>query len=152
QMKGRIDILIGPEDKLAFRAWQQKLGRVVASGDLDIGKPVDTWSMGGGPNVMRMTAQRFVPRSPTDEKGDAPGEAILPLQFDKGDRGDSKRVQMRISRTDPKTGRFEQDTFWLKQNLPEPWENPRRHQVHETTVGGERPIRTSYNVKQTDVG
>ncbi len=35
QVKGQVDILIGPGDKLAYRAWQQKLGRVVASGDLD---------------------------------------------------------------------------------------------------------------------
>ena len=60
QVRGQVDILIGPQDKLAFRAWQQKLGRVVASGDLEIGKTVDTFSMGGGENVMRMTPVRYV--------------------------------------------------------------------------------------------
>ena len=52
----------------------------------------------------------------------------------------------------PESGRTEHETFWLKQNLPEPWESARRRQVHETNVGGDRPIKSSYNVKQTEVG
>ena len=61
-------------------------------------------------------------------------------------------MNLRVSWTNPESGRTEQDTFWLKQNLPEPWERARRRQVHETVVGGDRPIRSSYDVKQTEVG
>lgn len=152
QVKGQVDILIGPGDKLAYRAWQQKLGRVVAAGDLEIGKTVETFSMGGGENVMRMTPTRFV--SSTAESGSriTSNEVVLPLPFDKGDHGDSKCVNLRVSWTDPESGRTQRETFWLKQNLPEPWESARRRQVHETNVGGDRPIKCSYNVKQTEVG
>jgi hypothetical protein len=149
QMRGRVDILIGPADKLAFRAWQQKLGRVVASGDLEVGKPVDTFSMGGGERVMKMTARRFVSHGDSGPRGN---EIVLPLPFEKGDKGETKRLQMRVTRTDPQSGETKADTFWLKQNLPEPWEDPRRQVIHETNVGTEKPIRASYNVKQTDVG
>jgi len=150
---GQIDILIGPDNKLAFRAWQQKAGRVVAAGDLDIGKTVDTWSMGGGEMVWRMTPVRFIPAPPALEEESARRDnvVIIPLPFDKGDHGESKRVNIRISWTDSQ-GRVEQDTFWLKQNLPEPWENPRRRQVHDTNDGRDKPIRTSYNVQETEVG
>ncbi len=152
QVRGQVDILIGPGDKLAFRAWQQKLGRVVAAGDLEIGKTVDTFSMGGGENVMRMTPTRFVPSAAGSASSITSTEVVLPQPFDKGDRGDSKCVNLRVSWTDPESGRTEHDSFWLKQNLPEPWESARRRQVHETTVGTGRPIKCSYNVKQTEVG
>lgn len=152
QVKGQVDILISPQNKLAYRAWQQKLGRVVAAGDLEIGKTVDTFSMGGGENVMRMTAKRFVPSAEVTSSAITPTEVVLPQPFDKGDRGDSKCVRLRVNWTDPANGRTNEDTFWLKQNLPEPWESARRHQVHETNVGTDRPIRCAYNVKQTEVG
>jgi hypothetical protein len=152
QVRGQIDILIGPQNKLAYRAWQQKVGRVVAAGDLEIGQTVDTFSMGGGENVMRMTAKRFVPSAAGTSSMITPTEVVLPQPFDKADRGDSKCVRLSVSWTDPASGRTEQDAFWLKQNLPEPWESARRRQVHETNVGGDRPIKCSYNVKQTEVG
>ena len=152
QVKGQVDVLIGPGDKLVYRAWQQKLGRVMASGDLAIGKTVDTFSMGGGENVMRMTPTRFVSDNNDSSRRITPGEVVLPLPFDKGDRGESKCVNLRVTSTNSQSGRTEQDTFWLKQNLPEPWESARRRQVHDTNVGGDRPIKSSYNVKQTEVG
>jgi hypothetical protein len=152
QVRGQVDILIGPGDKLAFRAWQQKLGRVVAAGDLEIGKTVDTFSMGGGENVMRMTPTRFVSSAAGSASSITSTEVVLPQPFDKGDHGDSKCVNLRVSWTDPESGRTEHDTFWLKQNLPEPWESARRRQVHETSVGTDRPVKCSYNVKQTEVG
>ena len=152
QVPGQLAVLIGPGEKLAYRAWQQKLGRVAAAGDLEIGKTVDTFSMGGGENVMRMTATRFVASAEASSDKITPQEVVLPQPFDKGDHGDSKCVKLRVTSTDPQSGRVAEDTFWLKQNLPEPWESPRRRQVHETNVGGDRPVRCSYNVKQTDVG
>ena len=152
QVKGQVDILIGPGGKLAYRTWQQKLGRVVAAGDLEIGKTVDTFSMGGGENVMRMTPTRFVASAEGTASSITPTEVVLPQPFDKGDRGDSKCVDLRVTWTDPQSGRTEHDTFWLKQNLPEPWESGRRRQVHETNVGSDRPIKSSFNVKQTEVG
>jgi hypothetical protein len=152
QIRGQVDILIGPENKLAYRAWQQKLGRVVASGDLEIGKTVDTFSMGGGENVMRMTPTRFVPSAAGTSDSITPTEVVLKQPFDKGDRGESKCVNLSVTWTDRETGRTSHDTFWLKQNLPEPWESARRRQVHETNVGGDRPIKCSYHVKQTEVG
>lgn len=152
QVRGQVDILIGPQNKLAYRAWQQKLGRVVAAGDLEIGKTVDTFSMGGGENVMRMTATQFVPSADGTSSAITPTEVVLPRPFDKGDRGDSKCVRLRVSSTDPASGRKIDDAFWLKQNLPEPWESAQRRQVHDTNVGSDRPIKSSYNVKQTEVG
>jgi hypothetical protein len=154
-MPGRIDILIGAGDRLAYRAWQKGLGRVVGSGDLEIGTPVKTWSMGGGESVMEMTARRFIPGPAATSESGTPvpqEEVVLPLPFDKADRGESKRIKLRIGWTDPQTGRRGEDLFWLKQNLPEPWESPRRRQVHETAAGAARPIRSSFSVRQTDVG
>jgi hypothetical protein len=152
QVRGQVDVLIGPENKLAYRAWQQKLGRVVASGDLEIGKTVNTFSMGGGENVMRMTPTRFVATAVGSPNSITSTEVVLPQPFDKGDRGESKCVKLRVSSTDSQSGRTEQNVFWLKQNLPEPWEAPRRRQVHDTNIGNDRPVKTSYNVKQTEVG
>jgi hypothetical protein len=151
-VRAQVGVLIGPGEKLAYRAWQQKLGRVVASGDLEMGKTVDTFSMGGGENVMRMTPTRYVSSATGSSNKITANEVVLPLPFDKGDHGDSKCVNLRVSWTDPQSGRVEHETFWLKQNLPEPWESARRRQVHETIVGGDRPLRSSYNVRQTDVG
>ena len=74
------------------------------------------------------------------------------MPFDKGDRGDSKCVNVRVTWNDSQSRHAQHETFWLKQNLPVPWESAGRRQVHETTVGGDRPIKTSYNVKQTEVG
>ena len=152
QVRAQVDILIGPQDKLAFRAWQQKLGRVVASGDLEIGKTVDTFSMGGGENVMRMTATRYVGSAGDSAIAITPTEVVLPMPFEKGDRGDSKCVNVRVTWSDSQSGHAQHETFWLKQNLPVPWESAGRRQVHETNAGTDRPIKTSYNVKQTEVG
>jgi hypothetical protein len=150
-VRGRIDILIGPDDKLAYRAWQQKVAMVVAAGDLEIGKTVATWSMGGGENVMKMTAVRFVPQGAPTANGADSHEVVLPLPFDKGDHGESKRVQMRVTWTDS-SGTVRHDTFWLGENFPEPWENARRRQVHQIDVGREKPILVACNVQQTEVG
>ena len=151
-VQGQVDILISPDGKLAYRAWQQKVGRVVASGDLEVGKTVETFSMGGGERVMKMTALRYIPQASSIEGERTTSEVVVPLPFDKGDRGETRRVQLRVSWTDPGSGSRKHDTFWLKQNLPEPWENPKRQQVHETNVGEAKPIRTAYSVKETPVG
>jgi hypothetical protein len=148
--------------KLAYRAWQKALKRVNASGDLEIGRTVDTFSMGGGDataspavgegrSVMEMTALRYV--GPGQEGTDriGPNQLIVALPFDKSDRGLSKGARMRLTVTEP-SGVAKQDDFWLTQNLPEPWESAKRRQVHTTDFGGDKPILASLNVRETNVG
>jgi hypothetical protein len=158
-VKGRIEILVKGE-KLAYRAWQKGLKRVNASGDLEIGRTVETFSMGGadaaapigeGKSVMEMTALRFV--APGDEGTEriGPNQLIVPLPFDKSDRGLSKGARIRLTTTDA-AGHAKQDDFWLTQNLPEPWESRKRRQIHTTDVSGDKPILTSLNVRETNVG
>jgi hypothetical protein len=157
-VKGRVEILVGPDEKLAFRAWQKALGRVVASGDLEIGKPVDTFSMGGGDalagggkSVMTMTALRYVGAGQEGTERFGPRQLIVPLPFDKSDRGLSKAARLRLTSTDS-SGKTKEDEFWLAQNLPPPWESAGRRQVHTTDFGGEKPVLTSLNVRETNVG
>ena len=154
---GRIDILQGPDQRLAFRAWQQKLGRVVATGELKEHEPVATWSMGGkadGPVVglqpsgqWMMTLDRYVTRDSDDEP-----IGVLPNPFQKDDRGISKRVKIRVSWLDEEINEQRQDEFWLKQNLPEPWMNPKQRLIHLTHISDEVTVRSEYRVRETDVG
>ncbi len=160
--KGRVEILIGPGDRLAYRAWQKALGRVTASGDLEIGKTVDTFSMGGGGDatggersVMTMTPLRYIGPGQEGTEKVGPNQVIVSLPFEKSEeksgRGMSKAARMRLTWTDS-SGQTRQDDFWLTQNLPEPWENARNRHVHQTDVGGDKPILTSLNVRETNVG
>lgn len=142
----RIDILQGPDEQLAYRAWQQKTGRVVSSGPLQLGDEVDTWSMGGGEAVWKMGLEHYVtPASPTERF------RVIPLPFDKADTGDTKRVKIRVTTTGT-DGKSAADEFWLKQNLPEPWVPPNTDQIHETQSSTGKPILSSYHVHETDVG
>ncbi len=162
-MKGRIDILVGPGQKLAYRAWQNAMHRVSASGDLEIGRTVETFSMGGidagkagveGKSVLEMTAVRYVGAGEEGTERIGPNQVIVALPFDKGEekeRGLTKAARLRLTSTDS-AGNTKQDDFWLTQNLPPPWENPKRRQVHTTDVGGDKPILTSLNVRETNVG
>jgi hypothetical protein len=159
-VKGQVDILVGPGEKFAYRAWQNAAKRVVASGDLEIGGTVDTFSMGGSEvgggakSVMTMTALRYVGAGQEGTERIAPDQLIVSLPFEKGEekeRGLSKAARMRLSWTDS-SGHSKQDEFWLTQNLPEPWGSARHRQVHRTDVGGDKPILTSLNVRETNVG
>jgi hypothetical protein len=169
-MKGRIDILAGPGNKLAYRAWQKALARVVASGDLEIGRTVETFSMGGaaaasmgaslggtsmeGKSVMEMTATRYVAAGEEGTDRFGPNQVIISRPFDKSEekeRGLSKAVRMRLTWTDS-SGQTKQDEFWLEQNLPPPWGNAHHRQIHRTDVGGDKPVLTSLNVRETNVG
>jgi hypothetical protein len=155
-VKGRVEILVAPGEKLAFRAWQKALGRVVASGDLEIGHSVDTFSMGGGDasggkSVMTMTPLRYVGAGQEGTERIGPNQLIVPLPFDKSDRGLSKGARVRLTSTDS-SGQTKEDDFWLTQNLPEPWESAAHRQMHKTDFDGERPILTSLNVRETNVG
>jgi hypothetical protein len=160
-MKGRVEILVGPNEKMAYRAWQKATKRVVAAGDLEIGRTADTFSMGGDDptggarSVMTMTALRYVGDGQEGTERIGPNQLIVSLPFEKSDekaeRGLSKAARMRLSWTDS-SGKVKQDDFWLTQNLPEPWASARRHQVHRTDAGGDQPILTSLNVRETNVG
>jgi len=170
-VKGRIEILVGPDNKLAFRAWQNALHRVVASGDLEIGRTVETFSMGGaaaipaggsatgglateGKSVMEMTALRYVGAGGEGSERIGSNQLIVSRPFDKSDekeRGLSKAARMRLSWTDS-SGQAKHDDFWLEQNLPPPWGDSRQRQIHQTDVGGDKPILTSLNVRETNVG
>ncbi|HET6328073.1 MAG TPA: hypothetical protein VFG04_25545 [Planctomycetaceae bacterium] len=160
-VKGRVEILVGANDKMAYRAWQQAAKRVVAAGDLEIGRTVDTFSMGGddptggGRSVMTMTALRYVGAGQEGTERIGSNQLIVPLPFEKSDekaeRGLSKAVRMRLTWTES-SGQTKQDDFWLTQNLPEPWARAGRRQVHRTDIGGDKPILTSLNVRETNVG
>jgi len=147
KMAPRVEILIAPGERFAYRAWQQSAKRVVASGDLAVDEMVDTWSMGGGSNVMKMTLKRYI------EEGEGGRNfVVLPLPFDKADRGESKRIKLRLRWKEAGSNNWREDAFWLKQNLPPPWESARGAQVHETDIGRDKTVRTTYNVKETDIG
>ncbi|HEV8067454.1 MAG TPA: hypothetical protein VGP76_06945 [Planctomycetaceae bacterium] len=168
-VKGRVEILV-QGDKLAYRAWQKALQRVVASGDLEIGRTVETFSMGGGDaaasagrggaaaglagtgkSVMEMTALRYVGPGEEGTERIGPNQLIVPQPFDKADRGLSKGARIRLTSTNS-SEHTQQDDFWLTQNLPEPWESAKRRQVHRTDFSGDKPILSSLNVRETNVG
>ncbi len=144
---GRVDILEGPGQKLAYRVWQQKLGRVVASGALHENEPVSTWSMGGGKAVWEMTLTDYRPRLREDEP-----YRVFSEKYDKDDRGASRRVKIRVSWDDPAhPGRRAADEFWLRQNSPPPWQRPGADQVQHTRLP-EGMLTTQYQIKVTDIG
>ncbi|MAT14870.1 MAG: hypothetical protein CMJ46_06320 [Planctomyces sp.] len=145
EMNGRIDILMGPNDELAYRVWQKGSKLVTAAGDLKVGEAVDTWSMGGGKNVWSMRLDRFL-TSDDEEKV----VEVFPVEFDKDANGQSKRIKVRV--TWDADGKKQSEEFWLQQNLPAPWVEEGRGQVHRTDFGGGQGINVSYNVRQTDVG
>jgi len=162
-VKGHVEILV-QGGKLAYRAWQKALQRVVASGDLEIGRTVETFSMGGnassslgsgeGKSVMEMTALRYVGPGEEGTERIGPNQLIVARPFDKAEekeRGLSKAARMRLSCTDS-AGQTKQDDFWLQQNLPPPWSDASHRQVHRTDFGGDKPILTSLNVRETNVG
>lgn len=146
-MSGRVDIVEGPEQTLSYRVWQKGLGRISAHGNMTNRDPVDTWSMGGGERVWKMTLADYRPRAATDEL-----VRVFPLPFEKDDRGLTRRVRIRIS-TDDKTasGGRRVDEFWLSQNAPPPWQAEGSQQVH-TTRAGDQTIKSRYEVNQVDVG
>jgi hypothetical protein len=158
-VKGRVEIL-AKDHKLAYRAWQKGLKRVNASGDLEIGHTVDTFSMGGTDaatgvkSVMEMTALRYVAAGEEGTERIGPNQVIVSLPFDKSEekeRGLTKAARMRLSWTDS-AGQTKQDDFWLTQNIPEPWPGAGRRQVHRTDIGADKPMLTSLNVRETNVG
>jgi hypothetical protein len=163
-VKGRVEIL-AKDGKLAYRAWQKGLKRVNASGDLQIGRTVETFSMGGadasssaalgeGKSVMEMTPLRYVAPGEEGSESIGPNQIIVARPFDKADekeRGVFKAARVRLTWTDS-SSQTKQDEFWLQQNLPPPWEDSRHRQIHKTDVGGDKPILTSLNVRETSVG
>lgn len=146
-MPPRVDIAILNDQKFAYRAWQQRARRIVSAGEINVGDTVKTWSMGGGENVMEMTLQRYV-----TEGEDGNDYVVYPLNFDKADRGDTKRIKVKLSWKEPGKDAWRERVFWLKQNLPAPWEDPRRAQFETIDVGRASPVRVHYNVKETDIG
>jgi hypothetical protein len=158
-VKGRVEILVGANNQMAYRAWQQAAKRVVAAGDLEIGHTVDTFSMGGedptggARSVMTMTALRYVGAGQEGTERIGPNQVIVPLPFEKSDeeRGLSKAARMRLTWTES-SGQTKQDDFWLKQNIPEPWPGAGRRQVHRTDTGADKPVLTSLNVRETNIG
>lgn len=168
---GRVDILEGPNRQLACRVWQQKIGRVVHSGDLATGEEIDTWSTGGDDRIWKMTLQQYIPRDEYDavertrqfavrvfdrDAGKTTSESLtrhtwiapLPLPFDKDNTGDSRQVRIRIT---PLDGAGDPDTFWLRQTLPPPWMTEAAADIHETQLAGTE-VQSSYKAKETDVG
>jgi hypothetical protein len=173
-MGGRIDLLEGPGGKVAYRVWQQKVARVVGAGLLEEGTAVDTWSMGGGDAVWRMTLE--VHAAASDPRFQRPSSdprherfRVIPLPFLKDTKNDelegiAQRTRIRISWPDPQRtqGPWKSEDFWLRQRRPEPWPDyvslvarGTDHDlpgVHEVQLDGSEKVRTTYNVKETDVG
>ena len=146
-MAGRIDIVEGPGEKLAYRVWQKALARVVAAGSLEKDKPVSTWSMGGGEAAWQMTLARYIP-----EGADGAAHQVLPLPFNKDDdtRGSTRRIQVRVtSRVGDQESSRE---FWLRQNFPRPWPGFDHEQVEDTKLADGSQVRCSFHVKDTPVG
>ncbi len=102
-----------------------------------------------------MTALRYVGAGQEGTERIGSNQLIVSLPFEKSEekaeRGLSKAARMRLSWTDS-SGHARQDDFWLTQNLPEPWGSSQHRQVHTTDVGGDKPILTSLNVRETNVG
>ncbi|QDU81700.1 ResB-like family protein [Polystyrenella longa] len=146
EMEGRVDILMGPDNKLAYRVWQKGTKMVVGAGDLNVNESIDTWSMGGGKNVWSMRLNRFLtPDEDNDKSWD-----VFPVEFSKEADGQSKRIKVRV--TWKEDNQTKTDEFWLGQNLPSPWVEAGRSQIHRTDLGDGEGLNVSYNVRQTDVG
>ncbi len=148
-VKGRIDIIQDKNEKLAFRAWQKMAKRVAGSGDLELDKPVNTWSMGGMGGTWKMTLKKHL--VPKDKKEQF---RVIPLPFSKENSNLQGLVQIRIQWKDKKSDKSETKTFWLRQNLPEPWESARNHQIEFIFLPTDKndTIQASYHVMETDVG
>jgi hypothetical protein len=148
-VKGRIDIIQDKNNKLAYRTWQQKAKRVAGSGDLELDKPVNTWSMTGLKTTWKMTLKEHL--LPNDEKETF---RVIPLPFSKENNNLQGLVQIRIQWNDKKSDKSETKTFWLRQNLPEPWESARNHQIEFIFLPTDKndTIQASYHVMETDVG
>ncbi|MFO1023131.1 MAG: hypothetical protein U0903_20935 [Planctomycetales bacterium] len=151
----RIDIVEGPANTLNYRVWQQKTGRIVSSGALEVDKPVDAFSAGGGANVFKMSLVRYIPQ--TAESPVRPGNpplpyAVLPLPFNK-DAADAKmtrQIKVRLSWKDKEQPKSKE--FWLRQNLPEPWEPVRFNQVEQVSLPEGHDVQLTYRPRETPVG
>lgn len=171
EVGGRIDLVEGTDGHLFYRAWQQKIARVVAVGQATPGKPVDTWSTGGGDRIWQMTVLRHgglesatrdvqnfeVPILGTSGSGRESRSIQIvsfrgpdPQKFDKQDPRLNQQVKLRVTWT--AEGEEHSEEFWLQQIVPLEFMRPDEKQVQPIDIGTDEPLFCSYKGKQTEVG
>lgn len=147
-VEARVEILQGPEGKLAYRAWQSKQKMIVAQGDLEVGKEVDTFSMGGGDKVMRMTLDKYLTRENPEELSRVIG---LPFHKNANNLPELKSNRIKVRVTWDESGQEKSEEFWLLRNVPAPHPAfpPESQRVF---LPNNKMVNFSFNCNQTDVG
>lgn len=154
-IRARIDIVESPANTLAYRVWQQKTGRIVSSGPLELDKQVDAFSAGGGENVFRMILARYIPQTP--DASLLPGNppipfAIAPLPFNKDAEDAKMNRTIRVRLTWKDKDQTKTKECWLRQNLPEPWESERSHHVERIALPDSENVELTYRPRETPIG
>lgn len=152
---GSIDIVESPDHKLAYRVWQKKQQRIVASGEIQQGETVNTWSTGGEDNAWKMTLVRFL----TDD-GDVQHLSnraktpykVIPLPFDKDEPSAKVTRTVRVRTTWKEGEETKTREQWLRQNLPEPWDDPRVSQIESIDLPSGKTLLLSYRPLETPLG
>lgn len=155
KVQGRVDIVESPERKLAYRVWQQKQQRVVEAGEIKEGETVKTWATGGDDQVWKMTLVSYL-----TEDGDVQHlnnrartpYKVIPLPFDKDDPSSKVTRTVRVRTTWKEGDETKSNEQWLRQNLPEPWEEPRAWQLENIVLPGGKDLMLSYRPMETPLG
>lgn len=154
-MAGRVDIVESPDRKLEYRVWQQKQQRVVGTGEIKEGETVNAWATGGDDKVWKMTLVKYLPEDGEvqylSNQSKTPYKVVA-LPFDKDDETAkvTRTVKIRTTWTDGKETKTREQ--WLKQNLPEPWDDARVAQIDSIELPGGKSVLMSYRAMETPLG
>ena len=157
--KGRVEILIGPGDKLAYRAWQKASAgsspRAISRSE----KRSTRFRWGGGErregtSVMTMTPTRYIGPGREGTERIAPNQVIVSLPFEKSEEKSERGLEsLRDAAHLDRFLRANQAGRLLAHAKPaRSVAGAGRRQVHETDIGADKPVKASFNVRQTEVG
>ncbi|MCA9095447.1 MAG: hypothetical protein KDA68_18335, partial [Planctomycetaceae bacterium] len=126
-LQGRVEIVESPERKLAYRVWQNKQQRIVAWGEIKEGETVNTWATGGDDSAWKMTLLRYLAEDDDVQRLNNRAQTpykVIALPFDKDDPafGVTRTVKIRTTWKEGEETKTREQ--WLRQNLPEPWDDP----------------------------
>jgi len=152
---GSVEIVESPERKLAYRVWQKKQQRIVSSGEIREGETVNTWATGGDDQVWKMTLVNYLPEDDDVQRLNNRAKTpykIIPLPFDKDDPANKVTRTVKIRTTWKEGNDTKTREQWLRQNLPEPWDDPRVSQIESIDLPGDKKLLLSYRPLETPLG
>ncbi|MCA9099037.1 MAG: hypothetical protein KDA36_11645, partial [Planctomycetaceae bacterium] len=154
-LQGRVEIVESPERKLAYRVWQNKQQRIVAWGEIKEGETVNTWATGGDDSAWKMTLLRYLAEDDDVQRLNNRAQTpykVIALPFDKDDPafGVTRTVKIRTTWKEGEETKTREQ--WLRQNLPEPWDDPRVSQIDSIDLPGDKDLLLSYRPLETPLG